>query len=317
MKKICQLDRMIASQIFRFDRLVLKDIDNTTVFKVFGHEALDQETCLFHQNVSYGDHYLDMLHKLIEQGVLHKKGVPVVRFADGEYAFYNYTLGCNGLYQQAESVWAIKKAMPSHLEALKTLAGLGKFAPLIFPENMHQETKGFLSFLRNSKQGSSASTFVNFLYQNHIELTGDNYLPFYVVYAYLTSEDFARLVNRKKVCILSSECNMDSCIQWFERFSSCPEIVFTELPDSYVATRWPEMKKNILRRIPSDTNICLVGAGVGALLVCVDVAQRFAIPAIDAGHVLNMMNSREDKSRGPRLYTIRKPGSSDDRERSV
>ncbi|MFZ5994744.1 MAG: hypothetical protein ACOYU4_07145 [Thermodesulfobacteriota bacterium] len=310
MKKICHLDCMIASQIFRFDRLVVKDIDNTTVFKVFGHEALDQETCLFHQNVSCGDHYLDMLCKLIEQGVLHKKGVPVVRFADGEYAFYNYTLGCNGLYQQAESVRAIKKAMPSHLEALNTLAGLGKFAPLIFPGNMHQEAKGFFSFLRKSKQGGSASTFVNFLYQNHIELTGDNYLPFYVVYAYLTSEDFARLVNRKKVCILSSECNMDSCIQWFARFSSCPEIVFTELPDSYVATQWPEMKEDILRRIPLDTDICLVGAGVGALLVCVDLAQRFTIPAIDAGHVLNMMNSREDKSKGPRLYTIRTPGNS-------
>lgn len=306
MKKICHLDRMITSQVFRFDRLVVKDIDNTPVVKVFGHEVLDQETCFFHQDISCGDHYLDILHKLIEQSMLRKKGRPVVRFADGEYAFYNKSLGCNGLYQQAESVRAIKKVMPSHIEALRILAESGRFAPLIFPGNMHQEAKGFLSFLRKPKQGSSASTFVNFLYQNHIKLTGNNYLPFYVVYAYLTSEDFARLVNRKKVCILSSECNMDSCIQWFDRFSSCPEIVFIELPDAYVATRWEKMKEDILKRVPVDTNICLVGAGVGALLVCVDVAQRFAIPAIDAGHVLNMMNNRDDKSNGPRLYTLRK-----------
>lgn len=64
------------------------------------------------------------------------------------------------------------------------------------------------------------------------------------------------------------------------------------------------MKESILPAIPSDTELCLVGAGVGALLVCVDIAKRFSIPAIDAGHVLNMMNGRVDKSQGPRLYTI-------------
>lgn len=55
-----------------------------------------------------------------------------------------------------------------------------------------------------------------------------------------------------------------------------------------------------------DTELGLVGAGVGALLICVDVAERFAIPAIDAGHILNMMNGRLDKSKGSRLYTMRK-----------
>jgi hypothetical protein len=39
--------------------------------------------------------------------------------------------------------------------------------------------------------------------------------------------------------------------------------------------------------------------------MCVDVAERLAIPAIDAGHCLNMMNDREDKSRGMRMYTLR------------
>ena len=306
MGKTYHLDILIKSQMFRFEKLALKDVDNALVLKMNVPKMADEEICLFHRDVSSGEAYFDMLHNLVSQGLLDHKALPVVRFADGEYAFYNYDLSCNGLYQQAESVRAIKKVMPSHLKALKTLAELGRFAPLIFPGNMHQETKGFFSFLRKPKLGSSASTFVNFLYQNHIKLTGDNYLPFYVVYAYLTSEDFARLVNRKKVCILSSECNMDSCIQWFDRFSSCPEIVFIELPDAYVATQWEKMREDILKQVPSDTNICLVGAGVGALLVCVDVAQRFAIPAIDAGHVLNMMNDRDDKSNGPRLYTLRK-----------
>ena len=48
------------------------------------------------------------------------------------------------------------------------------------------------------------------------------------------------------------------------------------------------------------------GAGVGALPICVDAAVRFSIPILDAGHVLNMMNGREDKSKGLRMYTLRK-----------
>ncbi len=73
-----------------------------------------------------------------------------------------------------------------------------------------------------------------------------------------------------------------------------------------MATQWESIREDMLRQIPSDTDICLVGAGVGALMVCVDVAERFSLPVIDAGHVLNMMNEREDKSKGPRLYTLRR-----------
>jgi hypothetical protein len=89
---------------------------------------------------------------------------------------------------------------------------------------------------------------------------------------------------------------------------SChPRIDYIPIPAEYVATRWEEMKNDILKNIPPDTNLCLVGAGVGALLICKDIAQTFSITAIDAGHILNMMNSRIDKSNGVRLYTLRKP----------
>jgi hypothetical protein len=64
------------------------------------------------------------------------------------------------------------------------------------------------------------------------------------------------------------------------------------------------MRETALARIPAGVDVCLVGAGIGALQVCVDIAERFFVPAIDAGHVMNMMNGRVDKSGGPRLYTI-------------
>ena len=305
MEKSSSWDNLLNTGAFRFERLVLKDIDNAPVIMINAPDIVDQETCLFHREARTGDDYFMILHDALIRGLSERKAAPVVRFADGEYAYYNYDLNCNGLYQQAESIRAIRKAMPLHIGALKKLARAGKLAPLVFPGNTARKSKGLFS-LRSSKKNSSASTFMQFLFDNGIEMTADNYIPFYVVYAYLTSDDFIRLVDNRKVCILNSDFNRESCIKWFARFSSHPELSFVETPAEYVATRWEAMKEGILKQISPDTDLCIVGAGIGSLAVCVDVAERFSIPAIDAGHVLNMMNDRMDKSNGARLYTIRK-----------
>jgi hypothetical protein len=234
-----------------------------------------------------------------------KQPLPVVRFADGEYAFYRYTLGCNGLYKQAESIETIKRVMPLHLAAMTYLADHGLFAPLIFPGNSHVASQSFFSF-RKKKRDSSGAVFLDFLRMHHISLNAENYVPFYVVYAYLSSAEFAAAMNGKNICILNSEYNKESCRQWFTGFNSSPKLEFVDIPKEYVATRWEDIKATILGAIPARTDLCIIGAGVGALLVCKDVAQECSIPAIDAGHVLNMMNDRVDKSNGVRLYTLRK-----------
>jgi hypothetical protein len=64
------------------------------------------------------------------------------------------------------------------------------------------------------------------------------------------------------------------------------------------------MEEEILGGVPGDADLCLVGAGVGALPVCTALSRRFSIPSLDAGHALNLMNDMENKSAGPRLYTI-------------
>jgi hypothetical protein len=238
--------------------------------------------------------------------MLLKQAMPIVRFADGEYTFYNKDLSCNGLYNQAESVKAIKKIMPLHIGALKTLATQGRIAPLIFPGNSTQVVTASFFSMKRWKKKSSANIFLDLLFRESIELTNGNYIPFYTVYAYLTSKDFAEMVNGKKICVINPEQNRIACLKWFEQFSSYPQLSFVEIPNEYIATRWPTIKKTILDMIPSDISLCLVGAGIGALLVCVDVAQHLSIPAIDAGHVINMMNDRVDKSNGMRLYTLRK-----------
>lgn len=304
MEKTYYLDRLIENHEFRFDQLEIKGIDNIPVKKIHGSQISDQETSLFHRNVLCGDDYLEVLHNFVYEGMSKKKPAPVVRFADGEYAFYEYSMHCNGLYQQAESVDSIKNSMGEHIKSLDYLERMGKLAPLIFPGNVLHKKKALFSLFSRPKGDNSALKFIEFLYVNRIELSWDNYLPFYVVYAYLTSMRFCKMVDGRNINIVSSEYNKECCRQWFDRFSSRPNISFTKIPDRYVATQWASIKKDVLERILPDADLCLVGAGIGSLLVCVDVANRFSIPAIDAGHVLNLMNGCEEKSGGTRLYTI-------------
>lgn len=299
------LEDLIYSRIFRFDHLDIQDIDNEPAVKIFSESVLDQEICLFANTVKSGNDYCRLLHEKIVNALRNHQPLPVVRFADGEYAFYRLTLGCNGLYKQAESIESIKKAMPLHLAAMSYLSSHGLFAPLVFPGNSQVPSTNLFSF-KKQKQDSTGAEFLDFLHANRIILTAENYVPFYAVYAYLSSPDFAAAINGKKICILNSEYNEESCRNWFARQNSQPHLVFVDIPREYVATRWEEIKMPILNKIPAGTDLCIVGAGVGALLICKDVAEKSSIPAIDAGHVLNMMNDRVDKSNGARLYTLRK-----------
>ena len=304
MKKTYYLDRLIEDHEFRFDVLEITGVDNIPVKKIHGSQIKEQEISLFHRDVLCGDDYLEALHNFVYEGMSKKKPAPVVRFADGEYAFYAYSMRCNGLYQQAESVEAIKNSMGEHVKSLDYLDRMGKLAPLIFPGNVLHKKKALFSLFSKSKGDNSALRFVEFLFDNSVELSRDNYLPFYVVYAYLTSKRFCTMVDGRNINIVSSEYNKESCREWFDRFSSRPNISFTEIPDRYVATQWTSIKEDVLERMAPDVDLCLVGAGIGSLLVCVDIANQVSIPAMDAGHVLNMMNGREDKSAGARLFTI-------------
>ena len=302
------LQRRIDEGEFRFTRFDLSDMDNDPVVKVYGSEILAEETCLFHCSVNSGTDYLERLQDFVRRGMNERLPAPVVRFADGEYAFYGGNLGCNGLYRQAESVEAIRKAMPMHNDAIRILVAQGKMAPLIFPGNINRrQKKGLLPFLKRREEPSAAG-FLDFLRENGIRLRDEIYIPFYAVYAYLTSDRFARLVNGRKMVILASRFDPEACRSWFARYDSRPEIVFVQIPAEYVATRWAGFRDDILESIPSDAALCLVGAGAGALPVCVDAARRFSIPLLDAGHVLDIMNAPGGNSSRVRLYTIRKPG---------
>lgn len=290
---------------FRFDRLVIEGIDNNPVFALHGAGLQKEEIVLFHKSVQSGDAYMAQLADRIEAGMKNHSSLPVVRFADGEYAFYSGSLKCNGLYKQAESVAAIKAAFPAHAEAIRYLAASGILAPLIFPGNTQEQN--WLRKLLGKKDGKNmAIRFLQFLADHHIKITETNYIPFYCVYSYLSSTRFAQAVDGKTVCIVNSDFNGEACAAWFARAGSHPKLVHVPIPASYVATQWDTMREKVLRNVPENPDCFMVGAGIGALEVCVDAARHFSAPAIDSGHILNMMNDLESKSAGPRLYTFRR-----------
>src|SRR5512136_1063799 len=105
------LARLISNGKFHISKLEVKGIDNAKLPVVPSDKMLSEEICLMHTDVTNGDEYLDKLHGFIVDRITNRQAAPVVRFADGEYAFYRKSLHCNGLYRQAESVEAIKSAL--------------------------------------------------------------------------------------------------------------------------------------------------------------------------------------------------------------
>jgi len=299
------LGRALHDEHFRFERLVVSGIDNEPVLANNAPGQREEETCLFHDSVTSGDAYVALLANRIEMGIQKRAPLPVVRFADGEYAFYSGSLRCNGLYHQAESVAAIREAIPAHLRDIRYLTEHGVAAPLVFPGNVRRQSK--LRSLFKKKNGNDmALRYLQLLAKNDLKLTASNYVPFYAVYAYLSSVRFAQAVEGKTVCIVNSDYNAPACAEWFERAGSRPKLVHVPISPSYVATRWDSMREDAFRAVPEQVDCFMVGAGVGALQICVDMARRYSAPAIDSGHILNMMNDLERKSQGPRLFTFRR-----------
>lgn len=299
------LGRVLPEGRFRFDHLAISGIDNEPVLAKNAPGQREEETNLFHKSVASGDAYVELLAERIEKAIRDREPLPVVRFADGEYAFYDGSLKCNGLYHQAESVAAIRAAIPGHLKDIQYLAQHGILAPLVFPGNVRRQSK-LLSLFKKKSGNDMALRFLELLAKHGIQLSASNYIPFYGVYAYLSSIRFAQALDGKTVCVVNSDFNSQACVDWFARAGSHPRVVHVPISDSYVATQWESMRENVLRNVPENPDCFMVGAGIGALQVCVDAARHYSVPAIDAGHILNMMNDLERKSAGPRLYTYRR-----------
>ena len=291
-------------QITIFKKLIITGIDNSRVLSDNNFSQIEEEICAFHDKIETGDEYFTLIDNMVSYAMDAKQPLPIVRFADGEYEFYRLSMRCNGLYRQAESKKAIKKSMPLHVSSFDYVSKHGILAPLICRMNTHSKTLLEKLFKKKNRRNDLALTFLSFLLKNNIDLTASNYIPFYVIYAYLSSNVFSSRLNGKTICILNSDINTNACMEWFSKRGSFPKIVCISIPREYVATQWDGIHDKMSSLIPDEVSCFLVGAGIGSLLVCSDLARTYSVPAIDAGHILNMMNNNVGKSSGHRLFTF-------------
>jgi N-acetylglucosaminyl-diphospho-decaprenol L-rhamnosyltransferase len=277
-------------------------LDNSSILVNSSKGMMKELFSLTHRSKLSLSENISFLDLTISRSIIEKAGLPVVRFADGEYSFYFGSMACNGLYKQAENLEEILISIPRHMQSIKVVSTNGILAPLFHDGNM-KEKISFRKKLKGYQPIGCAGSFLDLISLFNINLHRDNYVPFYSVYAYLTSSLFLKTCHQKKICLLNSDYNAKAAQTWFSRCGQEIFIEHVELPHQFLATRWIEFREKILNKIPRDSALCLVGGRIGALEVCVDISTTLSIPAIDGGHVLNMINDKISKSAGPRLFT--------------
>jgi len=297
-----ELHRLVTQAGFRFERLRMRGIDNEPVFAINDPVLREQECCLVSPGAPTGDAAVSTLAQAVSDAI-GARALPVVRFADGEYLFYMQSMKCNGLYQQAESLKAIRAAFPAHFEAMRRVAESGLLAPLVFPGNVRVGGRSWRRFWKKPKSDDQALRFLDIAAAEGLRLQPRNYAPFYAVYAYLSGPEFAHAVDGRTVGVINSDFRAEACRAWFERRGSRPRVVHVPISDRFVATGWARMRQALLAALDPTVDLWMVGAGIGALEVCEEVSRVTGRPAIDSGHIVNAMNDLEAKSNGPRLFT--------------
>ncbi len=175
MKTPDPIERLTSGGAFSFRKLDITGIDNDPVFRVNDPKMVREEICLFHRDVPSGNDYVKRIGDRVAGAMNRREPLPVVRFADGEYAFYHFDLACNGLYKQAESRASIRDSLPLHAEALRERARTGLLAPLVFPGNIEETAAGWKALFKRRRP--SATTFLRYLHETGIPLTGDKLCP--------------------------------------------------------------------------------------------------------------------------------------------
>ena len=167
-----------------------------------------------------------MLSERVRKGMSERKGShrPI---RDGEYAFYRLSLGCNGLYEQAESVEAIRRAIPAHAEDLRHVAGTGLLAPLVFPGNVGPVRRRFPAFWKRwgddgaarflrVPSGSTASCSEGRTTSRSTSFTRTSPRAFSSRPSWTAG----------RYAILNSDIDMASCAAWFSALPSRPSSWF-------------------------------------------------------------------------------------------
>ena len=260
------------------------------------YEAILETSILIYKSQDSIVNSCERFHQKLCNAVFEKLPFPVVRFADGEYSFYNNSLKCNGLYKQVENHFKLFIYKQLHKKYLIDLSKIGYFAPLI-NENY---------ILKKYYFGNPLIKFLKFLIKNNIILSDKNYFPFYFLYKYLFSELFSNFLSNKKVLLINSSFNEDKAYSYFNNAGAKNiNLKYLQIPEEYASNQMDNILGKIRCLRGENLDIAFIGAGLCALPICVEVSKTLSIPSIDGGHFLNIINSKVESSNGARLFTNR------------
>jgi hypothetical protein len=260
------------------------------------YEAMLESSILVYPSQESMVKSCESFHKKLCNAVFDKSPFPVVRFADGEYSFYNNSLKCNGLYKQVENYFKLFVYKKLHKKYLIDLSKIGYFAPLI-NENYIRKKYYF---------GNPLFKFLNFLTRSSITLSNNNYFPFYFLYKYLFSELFSNFLSNKNVLLINSSFNKEKAYSYFNNSGANNiNLKYVKIPAEYASSQIDNILGRVKKMSGENIDIAFVGAGLCALPICVEVSKTLSIPSIDGGHFLNIINSKVESSNGARLFTNR------------
>lgn len=136
--------------------------------------------------------------------------------------------------------------------------------PLIFPGNL-QIIPSLRKDLKDRRKPVLVHFFLSFLSSHEIWLISDNYVLFYEICTYLTSNSLMSTYRVKNICILNPEIKIRLAGEWFNKSGNRECISSVCIPSECVATSWRQYKSITLVLIVKGSVICLAGAGIGSL----------------------------------------------------
>jgi hypothetical protein len=254
---------------FRF--LELKHYNNEPHFQRFSRvlEARRQEcTLLLPKGVESQTLFDSFLNHVI-QALDQRRYLPVARFCDGEYQFYEgkETTTCWGERKSSLRKEGVEQL---HIDALRTIHQNGVLCP-----NLN------LAYLKLQ------SSFLEFLSRHGMPM--QNYAPFYFVYALLVNPAFLSKLRSCRVALITNFKNKSSAsILKALDAMGIRDVCCHEIPASGVAHGAFDLQ------IDRKIDVALVGAGIGSPLVLARLQAESCV-AIDSGFVFHLWDGTFDR----------------------
>ena len=240
---------------------------------------------------------LDIFYKKVSTAILNKDYLPIIRIADGEYQFL---LGKNEFNTRKPLLFLIKnllgelyrKLIGAKFEAKSRTYTSGvysnkdiKYVKQKYSMCLkHISKNGFIALYTIIKPNFYTEQYLPKLYKffkkNDIELSTENYVPFYFIYIILTNRKYSEIYKNRNIHLIT---NFNS-EKKFKIEKSLYELGAKSISWSLISRDKSLFDKIDLNSIEEDVEIIFVGAGVGKVNIFNQLINIKAL-IIDAGYI--------------------------------